>query len=118
MRNCAWLAAFLVISALSTFSQGTDEWGALDKSLQSAKSIHPKNGFVPDESTAIKIGEAVAVAQYGKEMISQEEPFRARLQGDLWTVKGTLHPQGAFGGTAVIQLNRSGGRIVFMTHQE
>jgi len=53
MRNCAWLAAFLVISALSTFSQGTDEWGALDKSLQNIKSIHPQNGFVPDDTVAL-----------------------------------------------------------------
>jgi len=124
MRTWACLTAFLVVGILSSppavgsFSQGKDDWWALDKSLQNAKSINPKNGFVPDESTAIKIGEAVAAAQYGEATISKEEPFRARLRGDLWTVKGTLHPQGVAGGTAVIQLNRSDGRIVFMTHQE
>jgi NTF2 fold immunity protein len=124
MRTCAWLAAFLAISTLSiaanvaSLPQGTDEWVALDKSLQNAKSIHPKNGFVPDESTAIRIGEAVAVAQYGEDKVSQEEPFHAHLKGDLWTVKGTLHPHGVFGGTAVIQLSKTDGKIVFMTHQE
>jgi hypothetical protein len=95
-----------------------DEWKALEISLKDAKSIYPKNGFVPDESTAVKIGEAVAIAQYGEKMISEERPFRARLYGDTWIVKGTLHPQGALGGTAVMKLSKADGRIVFMTHQE
>ncbi len=101
--------------------QPMDKWDALDWSLKNAKppykTIHPKNGFVPDESTAVKIGEAVAIAQYGEKQISKEMPFEARLRGGIWTVVGTLHPQGAFGGTAVIQLSKTDGRIVFMTHQ-
>jgi hypothetical protein len=95
-----------------------DEWEALDISLKSAKSIHPKNGFVPDESTAVRIGEAVAIAQYGEKAIAAERPFRARLKEDVWIVKGTLHPQGAFGGTAVIKIGKADGRVLFLTHQE
>jgi hypothetical protein len=94
------------------------DWKALEISLKGAKSVHPKNGFVPDESTAIKIGEATAIAQYGEKTIASEAPFRARLYGDTWIVKGTLHPQGAYGGTAVIKVSKSDGRILFMTHQE
>jgi NTF2 fold immunity protein len=101
--------------------QPMDKWVALDWSLKNAKpaykTIHPKNGFVPDESTAVKIGEAAAIAQYGEKQISGERPFEARLRGGIWTVVGTLHPQGAYGGTAVIQLSKADGRIVFMTHQ-
>jgi len=81
-------------------------------------SIHPKNGFVPDESAAIKIGEATAIAQYGEKRISEEKPFRARLYGDTWIVKRTLHPQGAVGGTAVIKVSKHDGRILFMMHQQ
>lgn len=102
--------------------QPMDKWEALDWSLKNAKppyqTVRPKNGFVPDESTAVKIGEAVAVAQYGEKQISQERPFEARLRGDIWTVAGTLHPQGVAGGTAVIKLSKTDGRILFMTHQE
>ncbi len=76
--------------SLWSLPQRTDEWAALDRSLKTAKSIHPKNGFVPDESTAVKIAEAAAIAQYGVATISGEEPFRARWQGDLRTVEG--HP--------------------------
>ena len=95
-----------------------DEWKALEMSLAAAKSIHPKAGFVPDESTAVKMGEAVAIAQYGEKMIAAERPFHARLYGETWIVKGTLHPQGALGGTAVIKVNKTDGRILLMIHQE
>ena len=95
-----------------------DEWEALSVSLRTAKSVVPKDGFVPDEATAAAIGEAVAIAQYGRETITKEEPFRAHLYGDIWLVKGTLHPQGVYGGTAVIKIARKNGRILFLTHQE
>lgn len=95
-----------------------DEWKALEISLKGTKSVRPKDGFVPNESTAVKIGEAAAIAQYGEKPIAEERPFRARLYGDTWIVKGTLHPQGAFGGTAVIKVSKLDGRILFMTHQE
>ena len=94
-----------------------DEWEALQISLKGAKSIHAPNGFVPDESTAIQIAEAVATAQYGDKTIAAERPFRARLYGDTWIVKGTLHPQGSYGGTAVVKLSKLDGKILFMTHQ-
>jgi hypothetical protein len=95
-----------------------DEWSALEISLKDVKSIQPKNGFVPDESTAAKIGEAASLAQYGEKRISGEKPFHAKLYGDTWVVKGTLHPRGAFGGTAVVKVRRKDGKILFMTHQE
>ncbi len=94
-----------------------DEWQALQRSLLGTKSAHPANGFVPDEITATKIGEAVAVAQYGEKTIVVERPFRARLYGDTWVVKGTLHPEGAAGGTAVVKISKRDGRVIFLTHQ-
>jgi len=114
----AFLLGFGKAQQPPTESKPMDEWKALEISLKGARSIHPKKGFVPDESTAIKIGEAVAVAQYSEKTISEERPFRARLYGDTWIVKGTLHPQGALGGTAVVKISKADGRILFMTHQE
>lgn len=98
--------------------QKIDEWQALEISLKNAQSIHPKDGFVPDEATAVKVGEAVAIAQYGEARISGERPFHARLFGGTWIVKGTLHPQGALGGTAVIKVRKADGKILFLIHQE
>jgi len=95
-----------------------DEWEALAISLKSSKTIQPKSGFVPDETTAAKIGEAVAVAQYGEQRIARERPFRARLSGEVWTVIGTPHPPGVFGGTAVVKLSKLDGKVLFLIHQE
>ena len=123
MRIWAYAAVTIVSLALSAGfaigprSQAIDEWDALDRSLRNAKSVHPNDGFVPDEATAVKVGEAVAIAQYGETTISHERPFRARLRGGIWTVQGTLHPEGAYGGTAVIRVRKEDGAILFMTHQ-
>jgi hypothetical protein len=103
--------------AANQSDQKMDEWQALQISLRGVKSIRPRNGFVPDESTAAKIAEAAATAQYGEKTILDERPFHAKLYGDTWIVQGTLHPEGAAGGTAVVKLSKSDSRIVFMVHQ-
>ncbi len=128
MKTLALFSILLCVFALHVNGAGQqgqekvqgkmDEWEALRVSLRMAKSVLPKDGFVPDEATAATIGEAVAVAQYGREAIVKEEPFHARLYGDVWLVHGTLHPEGAYGGTAVIKVGKKDGRILFLTHQE
>ena len=128
MKTLAWLFILYCIFALLVDGGAQqekqqvrgrmDEWEALQISLKTAKSVLPKDGFVPDEATASVIGEAVAIAHYGRDEIVKEEPFHARLYGDVWLVHGTLHPQGAYGGTAVIKVGKNDGRILFLTHQE
>lgn len=46
----------------------------LSASLVSGRSAKPKDGFVPDKSTAVKIAGAVLVPVYGKEVIESEKP--------------------------------------------
>jgi hypothetical protein len=112
------ILGFVFLNAWATDQQKSiDEWEALQISLRGAQSIRPKDGFVPNESTAIQIAEAAARAQYGEETVSSQQPFRGRLYGETWIVKGTLHPQGALGGTVVLKLSKHDGRILFMTHQ-
>jgi hypothetical protein len=88
---------------------------------QQDPSVRPKEGFVPNAETAVKVGEAVLIPVYGKEKILGERPFEAALQGDVWTVQGTLHcggPPGTLctGGTAVVKISKTSGQILFMTH--
>jgi hypothetical protein len=120
-RTCVSMvfASCVLVCAQPRSAPQLDEWQALDLSLKqrSMKSDIPKEGFVPNEQTAIAIGEAVATALYGGEQVATERPFRARLRGDVWTVKGTLRPTGAFGGTAVIQVSKRDGRVLFAVHQ-
>jgi NTF2 fold immunity protein len=85
----------------------------------------PKDGFVADSQTAVKIAEAVLIPVYGEEQIRSEEPFTAQLKGDVWTVGGTLRcpdGKGGFtttdcdGGVAVVRLSKADGRVLFMMH--
>ncbi|MFZ3215341.1 MAG: NTF2 fold immunity protein [Candidatus Acidiferrales bacterium] len=61
---------------------------------EQAKSFAPKEGFVPNAETAVKVAEAVLLPVYGEEQIISERPFKAALDGDVWTVTGTLHCAG------------------------
>lgn len=81
------------------------------------KSANPKNGFVPDEKSALIIGEAVATGLYGAEALRQR-PYRARLRGGIWTVMGTLNPPGVLGGVAIIQIQKADGKVVFAIHTQ
>jgi NTF2 fold immunity protein of polymorphic toxin system component len=88
---------------------------------EQAPSFRPKEGFVPSAETAAKVGEAVLMPVYGEKRIVGERPFKATLQGDVWTVEGTLHCDGppdatCLGGTAVVKISKTSGQILFMMH--
>lgn len=89
-----------------------------------AQGYRPKEGFVPDKATAVKIAEAVLIPVYGKKQTASEWPFKARLKDGVWTVEGTLHCRDAkghvttacMGGVAVVRISKSDGRILSMIH--
>jgi hypothetical protein len=74
----------------------------------------PKEGFVPDKETAVRIAEAVWLPIYGK-VIEEEKPFRARLSNDVWTVTGTLPPNMS-GGSAIAKISKTSGCILGVGH--
>jgi hypothetical protein len=74
-----------------------------------------EEGYVPDSATAIKIAEAVWIPIYGKETLSDEKPFKARLVNGVWIVDGTL-PKGSRGGTAYAEISKETGCILKVTH--
>jgi hypothetical protein len=83
-------------------------------------SYVPPNGFVPDSLTALRIAEAVLVPIYTAKIINAERPFQATLSGDTWTVEGsTPHvPPGKeyAGGVAVVEISKTDGRILRVSH--
>jgi len=95
-----------------------DEWDALVISLRSAKSTPTPRGMVPDEKTAATIGEAIAIAQFGEAPMAKQRPFKAKLYGNAWLVKGTLYPAGAYGGTAVVKIDKHNGKVLLVLHQQ
>lgn len=71
----------------------------------------PKNGFVPNAETAIRIAEAVWIPIYGQKLVDGEKPFKAELKGEAWVVKGHM-PPGVKGGTVIAEIAKLDGRIL------
>lgn len=78
-------------------------------------SFIPKDGFVPDKETAIRIAEAVWIPIYGEEKINSEKPFKAKLHNGVWIVEGSL-PEGLAGGVAIAEIAKQDGHIIRVSH--
>jgi len=78
----------------------------------------PKDGFVPNAETAVKIAEAVWLPIYG-EGIYDFKPFKAELKNDsLWIVDGTMPEKFMLGGTPYAEIKKSDASIICVTHFE
>lgn len=112
--------ALMIVLACSTTGL---TYGAQVDGSSAAQTVDacPVRACVPDETTAVRIAEAVLIPVYGEKHIKSERPFTARLQGDRWVVKGTL-PKSTksneliFGGTAMAEINKQDGRIIAVYH--
>jgi hypothetical protein len=76
----------------------------------------PSQDLVPDETTAVRIAEAIFVAFYGEQVL-QQRPFRAELHGNEWYVNGTLN-EDAVGGTAFAAISKRDARVVQFFHSK
>jgi len=74
----------------------------------------PKEGFVPNAKTAIKIAEAVWIPIYGKN-IYREKPYTVSIKNGVWYVEGSL-PRGSKGGVAFIMIQKTDGKILKVIH--
>ena len=78
-------------------------------------NLKPKDGYVPDSKTAMKIAVAVWEPIYGEEQIAKQKPYRAALTNGVWTVEGSL-PASMVGGVAVAEIAKDDGRILRVSH--
>jgi hypothetical protein len=58
---------------------------------------------------------AVLIPIYGPGIEKGEEPWKAEVKEGVWTVVGTFHGAGT-GGEAIVQIRKSTGAIIFVTH--
>lgn len=78
-------------------------------------SWKPEDGYISNESSAIKLAEIVWLNVYGSD-INNDKPFKAKLKdGKVWIVEGTLNSNG-FGGVPYIEIQKSDGRILKVIH--
>lgn len=79
----------------------------------------PKDGFVPNAKTAIKVAEPILDSIYGEDKIRKEKPLNAELDNNVWIIRGVLHsPKGhvAVGGVAEIHISKKDCRVLFVSH--
>jgi hypothetical protein len=81
----------------------------------STQSYLPKDGYVPNEETAIKIAVAVWEPIYGKKEIANEKPYKVNLQNGVWYVKGSVK-SGWKGGVAEIEICKQTAQVIRLNH--
>ena len=77
-------------------------------------NVSPKDGFVPNAETAIKIAEAVWLPIYGSTVL-KKKPFVARLVNEVWIVEGTLSTE-LVGGVPIAEISKKDGKVLRVSH--
>ncbi len=77
----------------------------------------PKEGYIPDKETAVKIAVAVWIPIYGKKEIENQEPYDAVLENGIWFVSGSM-PEDRLGGAAEAEIIKENGKIIRISHGE
>lgn len=91
---------------------------ASGENVERRKNMHsfvPEQGFVPNETTAVTIAEAILVPIYGKDAIERQKPFVVSLFGNVWTITGSL-PKDILGGVFFVQIAKQDARVITLTH--
>jgi hypothetical protein len=104
-------ALLLILISITVLAGGL----SVMKSVAATHSHVPKNGFVPDKETAIRVAEAILVPIYGEKQVAAERPFSADLKGDVWIVSGHL-PEGWVGGVAEVSISKRTCEIISVSH--
>lgn len=93
---------------------------SIGTAVASANNGLPQKGVLTTEDSAIKVAETILVNIYGEKVLEQR-PFKAKLEGDVWKIKGTFHcPQGVGckGGVARIEINKKDGKVKSVIHDK
>ena len=80
------------------------------------RGFRPSEGFVPDESTAIRIAEAVWLPIYGED-IYYNQPFVAHYDWftGCWIVTSTI-PENALGSVPEARIRKRDGKVMYVWH--
>jgi hypothetical protein len=81
-----------------------------------AQAPVPRNGYIPDEKTAIRVAEAILSPIYGEQQIKSEQPFHATLANGVWVVEGSLPAKYELGGVASVRIDKKTGAVLSYIH--
>ena len=99
----------LIVSCNSSSNEVRD-------SVEGSAIVQKKiKGYVPDESTAKRVAEAIWLPIYGSTVL-KEKPYEVKIIGDsVWVVEGSLS-SGQVGGTALIEIRAIDCKILNVIH--
>jgi hypothetical protein len=98
------LASILLVSGSASFAGDAKH------------NVVPKDGYVPNAETPIRIAVAVWTPIYGADNIARQKPYHATLRADgAWVVEGSL-PKGWLGGVALAEVSKLDGHILRVSH--
>lgn len=122
MKTSHHRVLFCFVSALSVaiaFSQEPSvpklphvSSGKMTKSGLDYQMPGPKEGYVPDKETAIKIAEVILFRVYGERNITVQRPYVVTEDEDIWWVCGTLHTD--FGSVFKIAISRQTAAVLYV----
>lgn len=115
MKQVRVIILFVAFFSVFGFCRATEDMKLSESSI--GRGYIPKNGFVPDAVTAIKIAMAVLIPIYGEQTIESEHPFTATLSKEVWTIAGSV-PKGQVGGVAEIRISKTSGRVLRVVHSK
>jgi NTF2 fold immunity protein len=89
--------------------------GKLTDSGLDYKSPGPKEGYVPDKETAIKIAEVILFRHpsAGEKTIVAQRPYVVTEDGSIWWVCGTLR-EGMLGSSFKIAISRQTAAVLYL----
>ncbi|MGI4829418.1 MAG: NTF2 fold immunity protein [Janthinobacterium lividum] len=119
VRSVVYVVLLVASSALAQTARDKEEFAFVRMQIaHSHLDVPPKAGMVPDIATATAIAYAIGVPVFGKKQMDDEQPFRADLKNGVWTVLGTIHCASCDGGTLIVQINRSDGKVLRLLHSQ
>src|SRR3954466_7747619 len=87
------LAAFSVAQTPSVVPKLPRVSTGLTKNGSDYQIPGPKEGYVPDKETAIKIAEVILFRLYGEEDTKSQKPYGVIQDENIWWVCGTVHQE-------------------------
>lgn len=70
---------------------------------------------ITSEAEAMRIGEEILIAKFGRTIVNQERPLVVRLDSSVWTISGSL-PKNSRGGVGTVNLSAQDGHLIRVSH--
>jgi hypothetical protein len=84
----------------------------LENSLGVTQPKLPESGVLPNETTTVRVAEAIFESAYGALEVARWKPYHTQLDKNaVWTVFGTL-PRGTRGGTPMLKIRKDNGTVL------